>query len=247
MPTVSAADLLDLWQEESAKSLPERAIALLALAWPDTPKASLETLSIGQRDAMLMTLREQLFGSELSGIIICPKCRERLDLTFDLGDITSASQPAASAGPSEFSVVADGYDMRFRLLTTADAIAAAGEADIERSGRLIVQRCLLSAEHDGASIDSHDIPATVAEIVIQRLANADPLAEVQLSVICPCCTRRCSATLDISSFLWTELESWARRTLSDVHSLAAAYGWSEREILGLTPQRRQYYLEMAAG
>ena len=46
------------------------------------------------------------------------------------------------------------------------------------------------------------------------------------------------------SFLWTEIEAWAWRMLSDVHTLARAYGWGERDILALSPTRRQFYLEM---
>jgi hypothetical protein len=32
--------------------------------------------------------------------------------------------------------------------------------------------------------------------------------------------------------------------LRDVHELASAYGWRESEILALSPQRRQAYLEL---
>jgi len=32
--------------------------------------------------------------------------------------------------------------------------------------------------------------------------------------------------------------------LSDVHTLARAYGWRERDILTLSPTRRQFYLNM---
>jgi hypothetical protein len=32
----------------------------------------------------------------------------------------------------------------------------------------------------------------------------------------------------------------------DVHALASAYGWSEREILALSDTRRRLYLEMVS-
>ena len=76
------------------------------------------------------------------------------------------------------------------------------------------------------------------------MAEADPLADIQLDLTCPSCERRWRAVFDIVSFLWTEIEVWAWRTLSDVHTLARAYGWSERDILTLSPTRRQFYLEM---
>jgi hypothetical protein len=49
---------------------------------------------------------------------------------------------------------------------------------------------------------------------------------------------------DAGSFFWSELGAWARRLLHEIHSLARAYGWSESEILTLSPARRQAYLEL---
>jgi hypothetical protein len=50
--------------------------------------------------------------------------------------------------------------------------------------------------------------------------------------------------LDLPAFLWTEIEAQVRRLLLDIHTLAVAYGWSEREILSLSDARRRLYLEM---
>ena len=41
-----------------------------------------------------------------------------------------------------------------------------------------------------------------------------------------------------------EIHAWAKRTLREVHTLASAYGWSEREILSMSAVRRALYLEM---
>jgi len=41
-----------------------------------------------------------------------------------------------------------------------------------------------------------------------------------------------------------EVNEWAERQLQTVHKLARAYGWTEREILNLSPVRRQLYLGM---
>jgi hypothetical protein len=76
------------------------------------------------------------------------------------------------------------------------------------------------------------------------LAEADPLADVQLAVSCPSCGTRQQVSFDILSFFWTEIEAWAWRILREVHTLASAYGWHEHDILALSPRRRQSYLEM---
>jgi hypothetical protein len=46
------------------------------------------------------------------------------------------------------------------------------------------------------------------------------------------------------SFFWREIQSAARRIVLEVDALARSYGWSEAEILNMTPARRQLYLEM---
>ena len=81
-------------------------------------------------------------------------------------------------------------------------------------------------------------------IVVEQMADLDPYADVRLNLRCPGCAVAWDAPLDIGPFLWLELESWARRTLRQVHELAVAYGWSEADILDLGERRRQAYLDL---
>jgi hypothetical protein len=76
------------------------------------------------------------------------------------------------------------------------------------------------------------------------MRQRDPGAEVRMALSCPICGHAWSATFDIVSYLWSEIEDWAQRLLADVCVLATACGWSERDILGLSPTRRQIYLDM---
>ena len=77
----------------------------------------------------------------------------------------------------------------------------------------------------------------------EQLSLADPLAEVLLDLQCPVCKGSFQETLDLAAFFWSELEGRSKRLLLDVHILASAYGWSEAEILGLSPARRNFYRE----
>ena len=47
--------------------------------------------------------------------------------------------------------------------------------------------------------------------------------------------------LDIRAVLWAEVEAWANELLHDVHALASAYGWSESDVVRLSPWRREWY------
>jgi hypothetical protein len=67
-----------------------------------------------------------------------------------------------------------------------------------------------------------------------------------MSLRCPACTRNWTESFDIESFFWVELQAWAARILREIHQLASAYGWSEREILALPSFRRTTYLNLIA-
>ena len=49
--------------------------------------------------------------------------------------------------------------------------------------------------------------------------------------------------LDIGEFFWQEIAALAQRLVGEVTTLAAAYGWSESEILGMGSARRKLYIE----
>ncbi len=242
MRALSAEELLDVWECGLAQAPAQRALELLAAACPETSQDSLAALSIGQRDAKLLTLREGLWGRQMAAVVVCPACRERLELTMDTREMLSKSRPKQ---PGEIPLNIAEYNMTFRLPTSLDVIAAAGQADGPEAGRtLILQRCLLSTQQGGAPVNSDELPPEVVAGLAKCMAEADPLADIQLTLACPSCEHRWRAAFDIVSFLWTEIEVWAWRMLSDVHTLAAAYGWCERDILTLSPMRRQFYLEM---
>ena len=82
------------------------------------------------------------------------------------------------------------------------------------------------------------------DTVSQRMAVADPQADVRLAMTCPACGHKWKAIFDIVSFFWSEIDSWVKRTLHEVHVLASVYGWSEAEILHMSAWRRQSYLAM---
>ena len=74
---------------------------------------------------------------------------------------------------------------------------------------------------------------------------ATPGADVTADIECPC-GAVWPETVDIRSILWTELTRWVQARLAEVHQLALAYGWAERDILQMSPHRRRFYLESCA-
>jgi hypothetical protein len=76
------------------------------------------------------------------------------------------------------------------------------------------------------------------------MALHDPQSAIDLSLTCPACGHAWQATFDIADFLWREVTARARRLVSDVHTLALAYGWREDDILAMGDGRRRMYLDL---
>ena len=64
------------------------------------------------------------------------------------------------------------------------------------------------------------------------------------SLNCADCGHRWVSAFDIVSFLWSEIDNWAKRLLREVCALATALGWREADILAMSAQRRQLYLQI---
>jgi len=96
----------------------------------------------------------------------------------------------------------------------------------------------------GTTTPTSDLADELLSAAAARMSEADPQADVQLSLTCPDCGHQWIACFDIAAFLWGELQAYARRLLLDVHELATAYAWPEASILAMSPARRQAYLDL---
>jgi hypothetical protein len=252
MRGLTAAELLTAWEQGIGQPPFRRALVLLAAAHPDCSIEQLARLSIGQRDARLLELREQTFGSRLVSVAPCAACGEQLEFTFEASEIRAAPsveltpQPQAveGAGPQALSLSHKGYDVSFRLPASTDLEAIAEIAEPEAGQRVVFERCIQAATFDGKPINVSDLPADLLAVVAARMEEADPQANVQLNLTCVRCGKQWQAVFDIESFLWAELTRWAERLLLDVHQLAGAYGWREADILAMSPHRRRFYLDL---
>jgi hypothetical protein len=88
------------------------------------------------------------------------------------------------------------------------------------------------------------LPPELRALVSKVMAELDPQADVTLDLVCPECDCRWTEGLDVGELVWTELSAEARGLLYDVHRIACAYGWSQREVLELPHSVRQAYLEL---
>ncbi len=238
---LTAAELLNVWERGLHQPPLQRMFILLTAAFPDRTPAELLELSIGQRDRLLLLLREQLFGQRLLNTARCPQCGERIEWENKLADFLL---PVDEAIDGCFEIQTGGWQLRFRLPNSLDIAVIVGCEDVEAAQNLLLSRCVLHIEHDGVASTVEDLPDDVLGELLRQMEEADPLAEIRLQLRCPACSHTWDAVFDIGLFLWAELNDWAERMLRTVHRLAAGYGWSEQEILTLSPVRRQLYSGM---
>ena len=240
MRALTAAEILRIWELGQVQHPVDRALTLLA-AGSGLLRETLAALSVGQRDAQLLALRELTFGAALNSFAECPQCRERLEFALDT---TAIRAPRAQETAFEWAI-AD-LVVHFRLPDSRDLAALAGCPNPAEARRLLAQRCVLAVRRQGAAMAGDELPEEVMAQLAAHIEACDPQAEVLIDLTCPVCGHRWQALFDIAAFFWTEIGAQAKRLLRDVHSLASVYHWREADILALSAVRRRCYLEMVS-
>lgn len=242
MQNLSSHTIVQLWETGQRQHPLERMLTLLASAMPGVPRSDLPNLSVGQRDAYLLMLRERSFGSQFAGFAECPQCQERLECQFTVADIWHPGRPQES--PLHIQI--EDYTVEVGLPTQADLLAIVGSRSVEVARAQLLKRCIREVLHNGEAIAATALPDEIVTAIGEQMLQLDPQAEVQLTLNCPACEHSWSVLFDITTFVWAEISSLARRLLREVHILATAYGWHEADILAMSAIRRQFYLELVA-
>lgn len=236
------SDLLDLWEGGSRRHPLDRALLLYSWAHPQQPPDTLADLPLGTIQRALLELRVTLFGPRIEAWQDCPFCGSRLEVQLDATELLSELPDE----PQPLSIRV--LEHHLRLPSSRDLAALIEQPDPRLAARQLLKRCLLSgpdteplAEAVAASMDEEQLEAVEA-----ILEAADPAADIALKLTCCDCGQPWSTSLDISGLLWGEITARARSLLAEVHQLARAYGWGERQILALPPWRRAAYLNLVA-
>ena len=231
----TAEALLDTWEQGWSVDNVCRALLMLKLSTNSDSFEPLLVLPVGERDRLLFQFRQQLFGDRLESVTDCPECESQVELRLSVAELLEHY-----AVPSSDTVSVDYGEQRrdFRLPNSNDLLAI-GQAVEEERPRALMNRCTKDGLPQREEVDSMPL-----EAVAEQFKNADPLADLQVSVACSECAFSWSSKLDIVQFLWDEIDNSARRLLCEIHTLASVYGWAEQRILAMSAWRRQLYLEM---
>lgn len=236
---MTAADWIDTL--DRCQSLPAmlRPCALLDGVLGGT-EGKAQALPLGRRDAQLLELQQALFGPTLDALAQCPHCGERLEFNLRVADLRV---PDVADVEPFVCLDHNGYHVRSRLPDSRDLAAAALAADVHEARDTLMHRCLLEATHDGRQLAPHELPESLLKQLGDAMSAADPQADTELALECPACAHCWNEPFDVGSYLLDSLEHWAERCFDQVHTLAQAYGWTEAQILALSPSRRARYIE----
>ena len=243
MRALSDHEVLRIWETGLAQHPVDRALTILATALPETDRSRLAAMSIGRRNGYLMQVREASFGARVSGVAECPGCGGLLEWGLDLDDVRSVGGGTGEGEPHRLSL--EEYELLYRLPDSTDLATVILDGDVGGGRSALLQRCVLEAQRDGAWIEPASLPEAVVLKLAAEMEARDPQAETLLDFECPACGLRWQDLFDVLEFLWAEIHVRARRLLNEVHDLARAYGWSEADILEMSPVRRRFYLEAA--
>lgn len=120
MRALSAGELLGVWERGLAQSPAQRALILLAAGMCDLPLEELVKFTIGERDACLLALREDIFGPHLRSLTNCPACAERLEFQITTPDLLGAN-PSRSGDHLQVQAAEYKSNSVFRPASTSQA------------------------------------------------------------------------------------------------------------------------------
>src|SRR5258707_12730681 len=202
MRALSAQEMRAVW-ERGLDQLPvERALTLLEASCPESEPRALAAMSIGRRDARLLTLREWAFGSRLTGCSVCKSCGQPLEIDIQVCDLR---QSVADTEPGVVSLAAAGYELSLRPVNSLDLAACRNAGRKNDIARRLFERCLVegrSTEGTAASgqITADDVPDEVAQMAMESVAKADPQADLEIVIACASCGQNTTEIFDVVAF-----------------------------------------------
>ena len=237
---LTAGQIIDTWERANAVTQADRTHLLLSLVLTDMPGDQIDDLSIGDRNHVLLSLRNALFGPILNAFVECPACSEALEMPISLQDLRFDELTPL---PASHRISSQSLSATVRLPNGHD-LAELADVDTVAEGRsLLFSRCVSDLCLQGRPVEISELDETSLEILESLIEALDPRMELLFDLCCPACNYRWQSLLDAATYLWREFDTHARELLENIHLLATAYGWSESDILAMSDTRRRYYVE----
>jgi hypothetical protein len=221
-------------------SLPRRVTIVLSnalehLGGVQATTERVHQLAVGDRQFLVRQLAALIDQDILWLSSTCTCCRRGFDV-----QIEQSRLPVKEAGTSfPFAIAPASWgDCRLRIPSGEDQDAAAQITDDRAATRLLARRCALDP-----------IPETIRELSeadVARIEHAVEHAAPEVTTIVQCACPECGHANEVYVDPYVCLTTSVGSLWDDVHEVASAYHWSERDILALSRARRQTYLRRIA-
>jgi hypothetical protein len=188
MRALTAADLLDVWEQSDDVHPVARPLLVLAAAFPEADPAALAAEPLGAVNARLWQVRAALVGTAVVGCANCPCCGEQAEFELDAARLADHPGPSSSGrvrpiGLRDLFAVVGGPDPAAALLRRCavppaqraepDELAAADPA----AEVLLALTCPACGHGWSAPLDvAAFVWAELARIVADTVSDVDVLA-----------------------------------------------------------------------
>lgn len=191
-------------------------------------------LPVGDVDALIVALRVDRLGDRLIAEGTCATCSAPVDVDFGLAAYCAHNRPRATRLADQDPGEPGWWRLRraetwFRVPTAGDVLTAAEEADPHEA---LLATCVRGERSTRAM-----------RAVDRALESVAPTLRTRVQGGCPECGAAVDLDVDARGLCLDELRFLAGAVLDEVHLVAAAYHWREREILDLPGARRTAYAE----
>ena len=199
---------------------------LLAALLTDKAGAPVDvrTLPLAVHDRLVAQVYLAELGSSVKARARCRGCGESFEFGFSLAELLARQdETAAPIGPPAddgYWRTGDGARIRPPIL-----------ADVE-AGDTATLMDRISA--DPVDSDQH-------EAVSAFLEDASPSISLDIATVCPACHEAQPVWFDLARFLLDALAAERPFLIREAHLIAARYGWSHQEIMGLRRDDRRAY------
>ncbi|CCQ90426.1 conserved hypothetical protein [Nitrospina gracilis 3/211] len=233
---------LELGFEEAVqqeRSVPARvtralAVALESVGGCDADELSVRELSVADRQFLMRHLACHLHSEREWHSALCPSCKAVFDVRLRPSELPI--KPPGEGYP--FVTVPTRFgQLRFRVPTGADQECIAGLEDETRAVPVLLQRLLVDYQDNPTALEFSGEDVAAIESAIESVA---PELVVWVPTECPECKTEMRVEIDP----YACLQSGRQGLLREVHRLASAYHWSERDIMEMPRDRRRRYLAL---
>jgi hypothetical protein len=218
-------------------------------------------LLVGDRQYLLLKLREVTFGDGVQDAVNCPwpDCGKKVDIDFSLKDIpVKELENRVLYHSLRLSLQAAFIDEKgekhrkiiFRLPNGRDQEVLSSLLVENEAMALtkLLERCIQKIgpfKNLGTKFIHKLNPRARLEIE-KHMEKIAPQVELTMDAHCPECGRKFELPFNLQDFFFGELQINQDLLYREVHYLAYHYHWSEGEILQMPRDKRRKYIEILA-